>query len=129
MTTPARLMLAFLGFILAFSSLAQAAIPRLERELAAKLIAEANQIRKKEITIGPLQEIERKVDDTTTVKGGVYVTFIAPVIENGGRRRTVQTRTFFYDANWGWYLFAVETVRGGDAIDVVSQHKGRMELR
>ena len=129
MTAPARLILALLGFFLALSSQSFGANPALERPLAAKLIAEANQIRQNEVTVGPMQLADRAVDQATTVKGGICVTFIAPVIENGGRRRTVQTRTFYYDAEWGWYLFAVETVRGGDAIDVVSQHKGRIELR
>lgn len=128
MTAPVRTMLALMGYLFLLNSQAEAA-PRLEREVVAKLIAEANQIRQNEITVGPMQEIERIMDETTTVKGGICVTFIAPVIQNGGRRRTVQTRTFFYDEEWGWYLFAVETVRGGDAIDVVSQKKGRIELR
>jgi len=129
MTAPARLILALLGSLLAFSSQGFGANPALERPLAAKLIAEANQIRENEVTVGPMQSADRVIDRSTTVKGGICVTFIAPVIQNGGRRRSVQTRTFFYDAEWGWYLFAVETVRGGDAIDVVSQHKGRIELR
>ena len=79
--------------------------------------------------MGPLQVAERKVDGATTVTGGICVTFIAPVIKDGGRRRTLQTRTFFYDPEWGWYLFALETERGGDVIDLVSQHKGRLVLR
>ena len=113
-----------------FSSQAQAEGDNsLSRALAAELIAEANQIRENEITVGPMQEVQRKLDGSTTALGGICATFIAPVIENGGRRRTVQTRTFFYDADWGWYLYAIETVRGGDAIDVVSQNKGRIELK
>lgn len=128
MTAPFRTILALLGYLFLLNSQADAA-PRLEREVVAKLVAESNQIRQNEITVGPMQEIERIMDETTTVKGGICVTFIAPVIQNGGRRRTVQTRTFFYDEEWGWYLFAVETVRGGDAIDVVSEKKGRIELR
>jgi hypothetical protein len=129
MTPVERVFLAIFGFVVMFSSQAKAENPALERELAVKLIAEANQIRDSEITIGPMQVVDRKVDSSTTVKGGICVTFIAPVIENGGRRRSVQTRTLYYDADWGWYLFAVEKVRGGDAIDVVSEHKGRIELR
>lgn len=130
MTAPVRTILALLGYLILLDSQAKAAPgPSLGRELAVKLVAEANQIREKEVTVGPMQVVDQKVDKTTTVKGGICVTFIAPVIENGGRRRTVQTRTFFYDADWGWYLFAVETVRGGDAIDVVSERKGRFELR
>ena len=121
------LLTALLGLILGISARAQA--QDLDRELAATLIAEANQIRVSEITVGPLQAAERKIDQATILKGAVCVTFIAPVIENGGRRRKVQTRTFFYDSEWGWYLFAVEDGRGGDVIDVVSQHKGRMILR
>ncbi len=128
MTAPVRTMLALLGYFLLLNSQAEAA-PGLERELVAKLVAEANQIRQNEITIGPMQEVERMMDETTTVKGGICVTFIAPVIENGGRRRTVQTRTLFYDSERGWYLFAVETVRGGEAIDVASEKKGRIGLR
>lgn len=116
---------ALLGLIFAISAHAQ----DLDRKLAAKLIAEANQIRETEVTVGPLQIAERRMDQSTTVTGAVCVTFIAPVIKNGGRRRTVQTRTFFYDPEWGWYLFALEEDRGGDVIDVVSQHKGRLILR
>jgi len=130
MTASVRLMLSLLEFVLVFSSQAHAANSQLKRELAAKLIAESNQIREKEVTVGPMKVVDRQLEDEiTTVKGGICVTFIAPLIGNGGRRRTIQTRTFFYDSEWGWYLFALETVRGGDAIDVVSQHKGRIELR
>jgi hypothetical protein len=116
---------ALLGLLLGFSAQAQ----DLDRLLAAKLIAEANQIREAEVTVGPLQVAERKIDGSTTVTGAICVTFIAPVIQNGGRRRTIQTRTFFYDPEWGWYLFALESERGGDVIDLVSQHKGRIILR
>jgi len=116
---------ALLGLFWGFSAQAQ----DLDRVLAAKLIAEANQIREAEVTVGPLQVAERKIDGNTTVIGAICVTFIAPVIQNGGRRRTIQTRTFFYDPEWGWYLFALESDRGGEVIDLVSQHKGRILLR
>ena len=129
MTSFDRVFVALFGFVVLFASVAEAAIPPLERAVAAKLIAEANQIRENEVTVGPMQTAERKVADSTTVTGGICVTFIAPKIENGGRRRIVQTRTFFYDEEWGWYLFATEVIRGGEAIDVVSQFKGRMQLR
>lgn len=129
MRSHSRVILALLGMFLVTLSQAQAENPALKRELATKLIAEANQIRAEEIKVGPMQAVDTKIDSSTTVTSGVCVTFIAPVIENGGRRRTLQNRTFFYDEEWGWYLFAVETVRGGDAIDVVSETKGRFELR
>jgi hypothetical protein len=103
--------------------------PVLSRELAAKLIAEANQIRADEVAIGPMHVVERKLDSSTVATGGVCVTFVAPRIVEGGRRREVQVRTFFHDADWGWYLYAIETIRGGEAIDVVSEAKGRFEVR
>ena len=103
--------------------------PVLSRELAAKLIAEANQIRADEVAIGPMHVVERKLDSSTVATGGVCVTFVAPRIGEGGRRRKVQVRTFFHDADWGWYLYAIETIRGGEAIDVVSEAKGRFEVR
>ncbi len=101
----------------------------LTRTVAAKIISEANQVRNNEVNIGPMQKVDRKLDKSTTAKEGVCVTFIAPVIKNGGRRREVQTRTFFWDNEWGWYLYAIETVRGGEAIEVVSELKGRFEMR
>lgn len=122
----------FLGFVLFLISLASAfadAGPPLTRELAAKLIAEANQIRANEIAIGPMHEVQRSLDSTTVATGGICVTFVAPRIVNGGRRREVQVRTFFHDPDWGWYLYAIETIRGGEAIDIVSEVKGRFEIR
>ena len=103
--------------------------PILSRELAAKLIAEANQIRANEVAIGPMHVVERKLDSTTVATGGICVTFVAPRIVEGGRRREVQVRTFFHDVDWGWYLYAIETIRGGEAIDIVSETKGRFEIR
>jgi hypothetical protein len=103
--------------------------PVLSRELAAKLIAEANLIRPNEVAIGPMHVVERKLDATTVATGGVCVTFVAPRIVEVGRRREVQVRTFFYDVEWGWYLYAIETIRGGEAIDIVSEHKNRFEIR
>ncbi|YCM45116.1 hypothetical protein V2O64_03660 [Verrucomicrobiaceae bacterium 227] len=103
--------------------------PTLSRELAAKLIAEANQIRANEVAIGPMHVVERKLDSSTVATGGICVTFVAPRIVEGGRRREVQVRTFFHDVEWGWYLYAIETIRGGEAIDVVSETKGRFEVR
>lgn len=103
--------------------------PVLSRELAAKLIAEANLVRPTEVAIGPMHEVDRKLDTSTVAKGGICVTFVAPRIVNGGRRREVQFRTFFYDREWGWYLYAIETIRGGEAIDIVSEKNGRFEVR
>ena len=103
--------------------------PVLSRELDAKLIAEANLIRPNEVAIGPMHVVERKLDATTVATGGVCVTFVAPRIVEVGRRREVQVRTFFYDVEWGWYLYAIETIRGGEAIDIVSEHKNRFEIR
>lgn len=119
------LLMALLGLIFGMSARGQS----LEREVAASLIAEANQIREKEVTVGPMLAAERKIDQTTTLTGAICVTFIAPVIENGGRPRKVQTRTFFYDPEWGWYLYSVENDLRGAAIDIVSQHRGRIVLR
>ena len=103
----------------------------LTREIAVKIIAEAEQIRASEVAVGPLQRVERKIDDKTTATGGICATFIAPIIskESGIRRRTVQYRTFFWDDDWGWYLFAVGPERGGAGIDVISQYKGRFLMR
>ena len=111
------------------SSLFAVEPPPLTRELAAKLIAEANQIRANEIAIGPMHQVDRKLDTSTVARGGICVTFVAPRIVEGGRRREVQVRTFFHDVDWGWYLYAIETIRGGEAIDVVSETKGRFEVR
>ena len=73
--------------------------PVLSRELAAKLIAEANLIRPNEVAIGPMHVVERKLDAATVARGGVCVTCVAPRIVEAGRRREVQVRTFFYDVN------------------------------
>jgi len=129
MTSFTRIFYAVLGYFLILNSQAKGENLVLDRELAAKLIAEASQTRVKEITVGPMQAVDSKIDSSTTTTSGICVIYIAPVIENGGRRRTVQNRTFFYDKEWGWYLYAIEAVRGGDAIDVVSETKGRIELR
>lgn len=103
----------------------------LTREIAAKIIAEAEQVRNNEINIGPLQEVHRKVDAQTTAINGICVTFIAPVIseDTGIRRRQVQYRTFFHDEEWGWYLFGIISERGGPGIDVITQKKGRIKMR
>jgi hypothetical protein len=124
----AKQILPFGGYFRFFLS-SGAGAQQISRELAAELIAEANQIRSADITIGPIHSVERKMDTTTTLLGGVCVTFIAPEIKDGRRRRVTLTRTFFYDKEWGWYLYALETDRGGDIIDIVSQHKGRLILR
>jgi len=115
-------------FALFLSSFAAQAEP-LDRTVAAKLIAEAEQIRVNEVVVGPLQKVHRQIDQQTTATTGVCATFIAPKVSDGIRRRMVQYRTFYYDADWGWYLYAVTSARGGDKIDVVSQHKGRFHLR
>lgn len=119
------LLVAILDLVFSSGAVAQ----QISRDLAAELISEANQIRQAEITIGPIHPVERKMDATTTLLGGVCVTYIAPEIMDGRRRRVTMTRTFFYDKEWGWYLYALETDRGGDIIDIVSQHKGRLILK
>jgi len=96
MTASVRLMLSLLEFVLVFSSQAHAANSQLKRELAAKLIAESNQIREKEVTVGPMKVVDRQLEDEiTTVKGGICVTFIAPLIGNGGRRPHDSDANFF----------------------------------
>ncbi len=126
MNTLKKTSIAALALIL--SVLAGQAEP-LDREIASKLIAEAEQIRVAEVTVGPMHQVQRKIDGSTTSTDGICVTFVALKLTDGIRRRTIQYRTFFYDAEWGWYLYAIETIRGGDQIDVVSQQKGRFELR
>ena len=118
----------FALFALFLSSLAAQAEP-LDRTIAAKLIAEAEQIRVNEVVVGPMQQVHRQIDRQTTSTDGICATFIAPKVTDGIRRRIVQYRTFYYDADWGWYLYAITPERGGDKIDVVSQHKGRFHLR
>lgn len=108
---------------------AQDGRPRLERPLVAKLIAEANQIRESEVTVGPMQAVQEEIGKALTTTNGVCVTFIAPVIADGRRVRRVQKRLFYHDEEWGWYLFAIEGFRGGEGIDLVSELKGRVILR
>ena len=120
-----RLFVVLVGFLFVNVAVSQ----ELKRDVAAKLISEANQVRSSEVTVGPMHSVDRKLDESTTLLNGVCVTFIAPVIDEGRRRRLSQTRTFFYDEEWGWYLYAVEEGRGGDQIDIVSEKKGRIVLR
>ncbi len=101
----------------------------LTRELAVKLIAEANQIRASKVTVGPIHGMEKKVDGSTKILGGVRVTFIAPARNVVGDRRVIQKRMFYYDKEWGWYLYAEDRDRKGEFLDIVSQHKGRFDLR
>lgn len=103
--------------------------PPLERELAAKLVALANRVRVDEVTVGPMQKVQEHVSRTWTATGGICVTFIAPVFDEGRRVREVQKRVLFHDVDWGWYLFSIEDLRGGGGIDIVSEHKGRFVLR
>ena len=101
----------------------------LEREVAVRLIADAEQVRASEVTIGPMHEVDRTLANGTVARDGVCVTFIFPRVVDGTTRRVISYRTFYYDSNWGWYLYATKTVRGGEVIDVVSETKGSFQLK
>lgn len=124
-----RAFVVVLLFLMVGLSGAQEGRPRLVRSLVAKLIAEANQIRESEVTVGPMQAVQEEIGKALTTTDGVCVTFVAPVIEDGRRVRRVQKRLFYHDEDWGWYLFAIEGFRGGEGIDLVSERKGRVILR
>lgn len=129
MTILSRACVVVFLFFMADLAGAQEGRPRLARALVAKLIAEANQIRESEVTVGPMQAVQEEVGKALTTTDGVCVTFVAPVIEDGRRVRRVQRRLFYHDEDWGWYLFAIEGFRGGEGIDLVSERKGRIILR
>lgn len=103
--------------------------PLLDRELAAKLIAMANQVRVPEVTVGPMLPVDQKIASTLNATSGVCVHFIAPLPESGRRVRTAQKRVLYYDEEWGWYMYSIENLRGGDGIEIVSQRKDRFMLR
>ncbi|MFW2385499.1 MAG: hypothetical protein ACN4GG_06705 [Akkermansiaceae bacterium] len=101
----------------------------LSREVAMKIIADAEQVRANEVTIGPMHEVDRTLANGTVARDGVCVTFICPKVVDGTTRRVISFRTFYHDAEWGWYLYATKTVRGGEVIDVVSETKGSFQLK
>jgi len=101
----------------------------LTRELVAQLAATAVEVRVKEVTVGPMLDVDQTLADGVVATKGKCVIFIAPRQIDGSRRRSIFYRTFFHDANWGWYLYAEKTVRGGDAIQIVSEHMGIVELK
>ncbi len=120
--------LALFGVIFFLFSSVYAA-PPLTREIAAELAAEAEQIRKKDIAVGPIRKVRTKTENGEIATEGVQVMFIAPKVVETTIRRVACYRTFFYDPEWGWYTYVLEEIRGGDRFDVVSQKGGRFEIR
>ena len=99
------------------------------RILIVKLLSDAEQVRENEITVGPIHTVDRKLAKGTTTMGGVCVTFILSRIIDSKRRRVVDYRTLYHDADWGWCLYAKRDIPGGEAIDVVSETKGSVQLK
>jgi len=114
-------------FLLMFTGLQ--ASPSLSRELATRLVAEAEQVREKEVSVGPMQKVQTRLKFGAVATEGICVTFIATKVVENTKRRVVCARTLYYDAEWGWYTYAIEDVRGGERLDIVSEHVGRFELR
>lgn len=101
----------------------------LARELAAQLAATAVEVRLKEVTVGPMIDVDQTLANGVVATKGKCVIFIAPKQIDGSRRRSIFYRTFFHDADWGWYLYEEKTVRGGDAIQLVTENMGIVELK
>ncbi|MGJ8697227.1 MAG: hypothetical protein ACSHYF_12990 [Verrucomicrobiaceae bacterium] len=119
-----------LGLILLWGCFLQVAQGQgLSREVAAKLIAEAEQAVEREITVGPIHPVERKLAEGTVATEAMCVAFLSPKVVGQTRRRVVSYRTFYHDREWGWYLYAVREIRGGEVIEVVSETKGCFELK
>ncbi|MEJ6831023.1 MAG: hypothetical protein QNK61_12600 [Akkermansiaceae bacterium] len=87
------------------------------------------EVRPKEVTVGPIHDVEQTLEPGTVATKEKCVVFIAPKQVGGNRRRSIFYRTFYYDQTWGWYLYSQKDIRGGDAIQVVSQNEGVFELR
>ena len=125
-----RSVLSLLGLFFILLSSAQANEGReLTRSLAANLIGLLHEVRSEEVTVGPLQRVEFEISKGVTAKDGVCVTYIAPVIKNGGRRREAGHQTFLYDPEYGWYCFVVLNLRGGEGIELVTEKKGIIQLK
>lgn len=101
----------------------------LTRSLAANLIGLLHEVRSNEVTVGPMQRVEFEISKGVTAKDGVCVTYIAPVIKNGGRRRETGHQTFLHDPEYGWYCFVILNLRGGEGIELVTEKKGIIQLK
>jgi hypothetical protein len=102
---------------------------RLTRELAAEMIAIADRVRKTEVTVGPMIPVDENFGNGLTATGGICVSFIAPKFKEGRRVRIAQKRVIYFDEEWGWYMYSVENLRGGQGFDIVTQDKKRIVLR
>jgi len=127
MKIPFNTPLALLGFVFLLISSASAQV--LTREVAAKLIAEYEQIRLKEVAVGPMLKVEKRSKNGVITTGGIQVKYIATKVVNSLRRRTACEMIFHHDAEWGWYAYFQEQLSGRDRFYVISEKEGNFEVR
>ncbi|MDB4518744.1 hypothetical protein N9118_04235 [Akkermansiaceae bacterium] len=66
----------------------------LTRELVAQLAATAVEVRVKEVTVGPMLDVDQTLADGVVATKGKCVIFIAPRQIDGSRRRSIFTALF-----------------------------------
>ena len=59
---------------------------------------------------------------------GAEVTYLTYVIEDGRRRRLVQTIRFQHDERLGWFLQLIIRKDGREYIEICSEHQGRIRI-
>ena len=97
--------------------------------LVARLVSEQTGVPRKEIAVAVIIEAEAELCEGVQAKHTVQAAFVWPVLENGRRVRRVGYRTFFWNERWGWFLYRPVSIRGGEAIDICSEHKGLIQVR
>ena len=59
----------------------------------------------REVTVGLIIPVDEKIGHTLNATSGICVHFIAPAPDSGLRVGTAQKRVFYYDEEWGWYMY------------------------
>lgn len=109
---------------------AQAAEPTVELNAAMvlKLLALESENRTEPPVVALIQEGKQK-DGDYEVEHVRRVVMMGSVTEGGGRVRRSLTRHFFWNEEQGWHLWECRRERGGEAIWIWSEKKGRQVIR
>lgn len=109
---------------------ARGPVPRVpDPQLVARLIADETGVVQREIHVAVVLEVEAEMCDGVVAVRSAHATFIWPVLEDGHRVRKAGERTFHWNQELGWFMYRLVHPRGGEAVDICSEHKGLIRVR
>ncbi|NNC88725.1 MAG: hypothetical protein HKN82_09745 [Akkermansiaceae bacterium] len=120
-----------LGGMLHAQEAVPAPVPPLlpDHAVVARLIAEQADVKASDIAVAVVIGVEAEICKGVKAKHSAQAIFMWRVVQDGRLARRAGERTFHWNEDLGWFMYRVVRIRGGEAIDICSEHHGLIQVR